>query len=97
MSVLHAMPEVSGATFSMVRGFGRGRHSAENGHGAGCSASSTPKVRLEVVVPGAVADHVRRAIQAAAHTGKRGDGKVFILPVELAVRISSGEEGDWAV
>lgn len=94
MDVLLGMREVSGVTFEMVRGFGRGR--LANNEEAGVF-SSFPKVRMEIVVAENAADLVCKAIQAAAHTGRAGDGKIFLLPVENAIRISTGEEGEQAI
>jgi nitrogen regulatory protein PII len=95
LGALHAMPEVSGATFELVRGFGCGRFKpAQEGAISGISFS---KVRIEVAVADPDADAVLRAIQRAAHSGHSGDGKIFVVPVEGAVRISTGEEGDRAL
>lgn len=97
MAALHQMPEVSGATFSVVRGFGRGRLKREGNHGEGCLVASSAGVRLEIFVLDSAVEKVRSAIQSAAHTGNPGDGKIFVLPVEGCVRISTGEEGDAAL
>lgn len=94
MAVLHQMPEVSGATFDVVRGFGRGRLKRDGDQGL---ITSIPKVRLEIVVADEALEKVCEAIQVAAHTGKTGDGKIFVLPVARAVRISTGEQGDRAI
>ncbi|KLO58950.1 nitrogen regulatory protein P-II 1, partial [Delftia tsuruhatensis] len=56
-----------------------------------------PKLRLEAAVPDALVDQVIDAIEAAARTGKIGDGKIFVLPIEQAVRIRTGETGDSAL
>lgn len=88
---LHGMEWVTGATFTDVRGFGRSRR---RGVLRGELVSDeAAKVRVEVVVGDEQATAVAQAIRAAAHTGNRGDGKVFVLPVEEAMRISTGEEG----
>lgn len=94
MEALHGMEDVSGATFQLVRGFGRGRLTGENEGGL---ISTFPKMRLEIVIADEVVAKVRNAIQAAAHTGREGDGKIFVLPVEGVVRISTGEEGEQAI
>lgn len=95
MDLLHQVPGLSGATFTEVKGFGRGRPSdrpvSEVLYG------TSDKVRVEVVVWQELEDAVVRAIQGAAHTGNRGDGKVYVLPVTRAVRIATGEEGENAV
>jgi len=97
MAALHQMSEVSGATFSVVRGFGRGRLKGEGKHGEGCLVASSARVKLEIFVPDAAVDKVRSAIRFAAHTGNPGDGKIFVMPVAECVRISTGEEGDTAL
>jgi len=99
MAALHQMPEVSGATFSVVRGFGRGRLKREGSHGEAnrddaCLVASSARARLEIFVPDSAVDKVRSAIQSAAHTGNPGDGKILVLPVERCVQIRTGEEGD---
>lgn len=89
---LHEVPGLTGATFTDVKGFGRGRpadaSAAEDLYG------TAAKVRIEVMVHNEIEEAVVRAIHEAAHTGKRGDGKIFVLPVDRALRIATGEEGD---
>lgn len=89
---LHRVPGLSGATFTDVKGFGRGRPTdtptAEVLYG------TADKVRIEVAVPEDLEDVVVEAIREAARTGNRGDGKIYVLPVERAVRIATAEEGD---
>lgn len=88
--VLHAlrdMPDLPGVTVSTVRGFGR-RYPSEGG---GQEFDEVEMTKLEVVVPAAIARAVAETIERAAHTGRVGDGKVFIIPVEGAVKIRSGE------
>lgn len=87
LHALHDMQDLPGVTISTVRGLGR-RHPPEEGERVFDEVEMT---KLEVVVPAAVADDVARAIERAAHTGRVGDGKVFIIPVERAVKIRSGE------
>jgi len=95
---LHDLNGVSGATFSDVRGFGRGRgHDHSPGSSDEAVVGTLPKVRVEVMVSADHADAVAAAIAAAARTGNRGDGKVYVLPVESALRISTGETGVFAV
>ena len=91
---LHSAPGVTGATFADVRGFGRGR-GLDQTKGALTEAvlGTLPKVRVDVMVPDEHADTVGKIIATAAHTGSRGDGKVYILPIETALRISTGESG----
>ncbi|WP_415909257.1 P-II family nitrogen regulator [Oleiharenicola sp. Vm1] len=91
---LHDITGVSGATFSDVRGFGRGRgHDHSPGSSDEVVVGTLPKVRVEVMVSADHADAVAAAIASAARTGNRGDGKVYVLPVESALRISTGEIG----
>ncbi len=88
--VLHAlqdMPDLPGVTVSTVRGFGRRFPAA----GEAQDFDEVEMTKLEVVVPAAIAHDVAGVIERAAHTGRVGDGKVFIIPVERAVKIRSGE------
>jgi nitrogen regulatory protein P-II 2 len=74
-----------------VKGFGRQKGQTEIYRGAEYHVSFLPKVKIEVVVPDEIADQVIEAIAKAAHTGKIGDGKIFVLDVERALRIRTGE------
>ena len=88
---------VEGLTVSEVKGYGRQKGQTEIYRGAEYAVNFVPKVKLEAVVDdGAVAAAVE-AIKTAAATGKIGDGKVFVLPVEQAVRIRTGETGSAAL
>lgn len=92
---LHRVSGVTGATFVDARGFGRGRvGEAPSAEGI---LGTVPRVRVEVGVRDGCEEAVVRAISAAAHTGRRGDGKVYVLPLDQATRISTGEEGEAAV
>ncbi len=82
---------VQGLTVSEVKGFGRQKGQTEIYRGAEYHVNFLPKVKIEVVVPTEMADQVVEAIIKAANTGKIGDGKIFVLPVERAVRIRTGE------
>jgi nitrogen regulatory protein P-II 2 len=82
---------VQGLTVTEVKGFGRQKGQTEIYRGAEYQVSFLPKVKLEVVVTADLADAVVEAIMRAAHTGKIGDGKIFVLSVERAVRIRTGE------
>ncbi len=84
---------VAGMTVSEVQGFGRQRGHTEVYRGAEYTVDFVPKVRVEVVTDDADAGGVVDAIVAAARTGKIGDGKVWVLPVEEVVRIRTGERG----
>ncbi len=95
---LHHVPGLSGASFSDVRGFGRGgRHGHSQDEEAEALLGTARKVRVEVMVPEDRVAALTKAIAAAGHTGNRGDGKVYVMPLESAVRVSTGEIGDTAV
>ncbi|MBS0559355.1 MAG: P-II family nitrogen regulator [Proteobacteria bacterium] len=82
---------VQGLTVSEVKGFGRQKGQTEIYRGAEYHVSFLPKVKIEVAVASDMADQVIEAIAKAAHTGKIGDGKIFVLDLERAVRIRTGE------
>jgi nitrogen regulatory protein P-II 1 len=84
-------------TVSEVRGFGRQKGHTEVYRGAEYVIDFLPKVKIEVVVDDALTARAVEAIQQAAKTDKIGDGKIFVLPVEEAVRIRTGERGADAV
>ncbi len=84
---------VSGITVTEAKGFGRQKGHTELYRGAEYIVDFLPKVRLEVVVDDNLAPRVVEAIQSAAHTGRIGDGKIFLYTVEDAVRIRTGERG----
>ncbi len=88
---------VEGLTVTEVKGFGRQKGHTEIYRGAEYVVDFLPKIKLEIVVTEEVVDKVIEAIVAAANTGKIGDGKIFVLPIEEAVRIRTGEKGDDAV
>ncbi len=88
---------VEGMTVSEVKGFGRQKGHTEIYRGSEYTVDFLPKVKLEVAVGDEVVDKVIDAIVTSAKTGKIGDGKVFVLPIEQAVRIRTGEKGDEAV
>ena len=85
--------EVSGMTVGEVSGYGRQRGHTEFYRGADYHVEFVPKVRVEVVVGDAAADGVVDAVVRAARTGKIGDGKVWVTPVEAVVRVRTGERG----
>ncbi len=97
--VKNALAEVGvqGLTVSEVKGFGRQKGHTELYRGAEYTIDFLPKVKIEIVVPAEKCDRVVEAIQAAAKTGRIGDGKIFILPCEEAIRIRTGERGESAV
>lgn len=88
---------VTGMTAIEVKGFGRQKGHTELYRGAEYVVDFLPKVKLEIVVKEEDVDTAIEAIQTAAHTGKIGDGKIFVLPVEQAIRIRTGEQGRDAV
>ncbi len=88
---------VQGLTVSEVKGFGRQKGQTEIYRGAEYHVNFLPKVKIEVVVPSDLAEAVVEAIIAAAHTGKIGDGKVFVMDVQRAVRIRTGEVDNEAI
>jgi nitrogen regulatory protein P-II 2 len=88
---------VEGLTVSEVKGYGRQKGQTEIYRGAEYQVNFVPKVKLEIVVDDATVTKAVDAIKAAAGTGKIGDGKIFVLPVEDAVRIRTGETGSAAL
>jgi nitrogen regulatory protein P-II 2 len=82
---------VQGLTVSEVKGFGRQKGQTEIYRGAEYHVNFLPKVKIEVAVSSDLAEQVIEAIAKAAHTGKIGDGKIFVLDLERAVRIRTGE------
>jgi nitrogen regulatory protein P-II 1 len=84
---------VQGMTLTEAQGFGRQRGHTEVYRGAEYEVDFVPKLRVEVVVDDGQADEVVDAIVSSASTGKIGDGKVWVLPVEAVVRVRTGERG----
>jgi nitrogen regulatory protein P-II 2 len=84
---------VHGMTITEVKGYGRQKGHTEIYRGAEYVINFLPKIRLEVAVPSEQADRVIEAISATAKTGQIGDGKIFVLSIEQAVRIRTGETG----
>jgi nitrogen regulatory protein P-II 1 len=89
--------DVSGMTISEARGHGRQRGHTEVYRGAEYTVDYVPKVRVEVVVDDGDAEKVANAIISTARTGKIGDGKLWIMPIETVVRIRTGEAGSDAL
>ena len=89
--------DVQGLTVSESRGYGRQKGHTEIYRGAEYETTLVPKLRVEVVVPADHADRVVEAIRHAAHTGSIGDGKIFVIDVEQAVRIRTGEQNNDAL
>ncbi len=88
---------VTGMTLTEVQGFGRQRGHTEVYRGAEYEVDFVPKLRVEILVDDAEADAVVNAVVESAATGKIGDGKVWVIPVETAVRVRTGERGSDAV
>ena len=86
-----------GITITEVKGFGRQKGHTEVYRGAEYVVDFVPKIKIEVVVDDAIVEKVIEAIITAARTGRVGDGKIFISPVEDAVRIRTGERGTEAL
>lgn len=85
--------DVTGMTVSEVSGYGRQRGHTEVYRGADYRVDFVPKVRVEVVVADDAVDKVIDAVTRAARTGKIGDGKVWVVPVDTVVRVRTGERG----
>ena len=88
---------VTGMTVSEVKGFGRQGGHTEIYRGAEYEIHFVPKIKIEVAVADDVAENVVLAIQESANTGKIGDGKIFVLPLEDCIRIRTGERGSEAI
>lgn len=88
---------VSGLTVTEVKGFGRQKGHTELYRGAEYVVDFLPKVRIEAAVDDAMVERAIEAIETAARTGKIGDGKIFVMPLEQVVRIRTGETGSTAL
>ena len=88
---------VHGITVTEVKGFGRQKGHTELYRGAEYVVDFLPKVKIEVAVADAVVEQTIEAITKAANTGKIGDGKVFVSPLEQVIRIRTGETGEEAI
>ena len=88
---------VQGITVTEVKGFGRQKGHTELYRGAEYVVDFLPKVKLEIIIPDNLLEKVLEVITSSAHTGKIGDGKIFVMPVEEAVRIRTGERGEDAL
>jgi nitrogen regulatory protein P-II 1 len=88
---------VEGMTVSEVKGFGRQKGHTEIYRGSEYTVDFLPKVKLEIIVADSMLEKAMTAIATAAKTGKIGDGKIFVLPIENAVRIRTEETGDSAI
>ena len=88
---------IEGMTVTEVKGFGRQKGHTEIYRGSEYTVDFLPKIKLEVILRDDAVEGAVKAIVESAKTGKIGDGKVFVLPVENAIRIRTGETGDQAV
>ena len=88
---------VRGMTVSEERGFGRSRGHTELYRGSEYTIEFVPKLKLEVIVAEEDVDRAIEVIQESASTGKIGDGKIFVLPIDETVRIRTGEKGPAAI
>ena len=88
---------VQGMTVSEVKGFGRQKGHTELYRGAEYVVDFLPKIKIELAVADEIADKAVQAIVEAANTGRIGDGKIFITPVEEAIRVRTGEKGSDAI
>jgi nitrogen regulatory protein P-II 1 len=97
--VKEALQQISiqGLTVTEVKGFGRQKGHTELYRGAEYVVDFLPKIKLEIVIPDELVDQAIEAIVEAANTGRIGDGKIFVLPLEETIRIRTGERGKDAV
>lgn len=94
---LNDLDLLSGVSIGDIRGFGRGRAATAPDQITEGALNVMPRVRLEAACMGKTVNQVVEAIERNAHTGRRGDGKVYVVDLEAAVRISTGERGDAAI
>ncbi|MDG2214095.1 MAG: P-II family nitrogen regulator [Verrucomicrobiota bacterium] len=97
--VKDALAEVGvvGMSVTEVKGFGRQKGHTEIYRGSEYTVDFLPKMKIETVVADQAVEDAVKAITKAANTGKIGDGKIFVLPIEQAIRIRTGENGDEAI
>ena len=88
---------IQGMTITEVKGFGRQKGHTEIYRGAEYIIDFIPKVKLELIVDDSLVPQVLKTIQESVRTGKIGDGKIFVLPVEEVIRIRTGETGSAAI
>jgi nitrogen regulatory protein P-II 1 len=88
---------VRGMTITEVKGFGRQKGHTELYRGAEYVVDFIPKVKIEVIVPDEIADEICGVIEKTARTGKIGDGKIFVIHIDDAIRIRTGQRGEEAI
>ena len=88
---------VLGLTVSEVKGYGRQKGHTELYRGAEYAVDFLPKIKIELIIPDDIVDEVIEVIKAKAHTGRIGDGKIFISSVDEVIRIRTGESGNNAI
>lgn len=88
---------IQGMTVTEVKGFGRQKGHTELYRGAEYTVDFLPKLRIELAVPDEMLEQAVESLTSAAHTGKIGDGKIFVTTLEQAIRIRTGEYGDGAL
>ena len=88
---------IQGMTVTEVKGFGRQKGHTELYRGAEYVVDFLPKVKVEIVIPDDLLDQAIEVIKSSAYTGKIGDGKIFVMDIENAIRIRTGESGENAI
>jgi nitrogen regulatory protein P-II 1 len=98
-SVKEALTDIgiTGMTVSEIKGYGRQKGHKEVYRGAEYNVEFNPKIKIELVVAGEMVEKIVEAIRGAANSGKIGDGKIFVMPVEDVMRIRTGERGKEAI
>ena len=90
-------PWITGLTLTEVKGYGRQKGHTEIYRGAEYVIDLVPKLKVEIIVPTPLVPRILDVVERAARTGRIGDGKVFVTPVDEAIRIRTGEEGESAL
>ncbi|MFN2367038.1 MAG: P-II family nitrogen regulator [Desulfurivibrionaceae bacterium] len=88
---------IQGMTITEVKGYGRQKGHKEIYRGAEYEVDFIPKTKIEIIIDAGQVDQVVETIREAANTGKIGDGKIFVLPIEEVVRVRTGEKGHDAI